>query len=113
MGLRPDQRCEAKINNETIQQPIERIVYDFEGRRRDLGPDTVERPGIIETTIDCVRCPFAATVFESEGRGPYGHINNSRRDAAEFIEKHCQKFQALKASGQIQRASREFHPDLP
>jgi hypothetical protein len=112
MALRPEQLCEANIKYDKIQQSVDRIGYDFEGRRFDLGPDTIEQPGIEEVTISCEGCPFDTTTLRAEGKGPFGARNAISRQAKVFIEQNCVKFQNLKAEGAITEANREFNPSL-
>lgn len=111
MNIRPEQRCEADINYKTIRPGSTRIVYDFEGRRQDLGPDTPEETAIVEVSMNCTRCPIKDLVFQAEGRPPFGAVNEARRQAANVIETNCQKYPPIREAG-AKRPDSNFHPKL-
>ena len=115
MKLRPEQMCEAKISYRTIDKGAARIVFDFEGRRHDLGPNVTDRPAVEEGTVDCDHCPIKGVVFQAEGGYPFGAINAARKRAAEILKDSCTKLPAVREKGVTQYnglPTRDFHPNL-
>ncbi|MCL4419011.1 hypothetical protein M1146_02820 [Patescibacteria group bacterium] len=98
-----DASCEAKITTRTLKEPVNRIVYDLDDRRHDLGPGVVDAPGEVEATAICdlENCQLRE-VFTAEGNGPYGALNAARRAAGVFITENCSKWKAEVEKGYVE-----------
>lgn len=88
-------RCEAKITYEVTRKPIERYIYDLDGRRFDRGSNIIDKPGEAEVTLICDKCRFSDK-FKAEGMGPAGAVNVGYELARKFLKENCPKMAQLK-----------------
>lgn len=83
-----ERKCEANLSSQTIDKGSTRFVYDFEGKKHDLGPKTPERNAVVEMTITCQGCSIVEQ-FRAEGGPPFGASNEAVRQAQAFLKEIC------------------------
>lgn len=82
---------EAKLPYKVVEKGTQRIVYDFDGRRVDLGPNVQDKPEKGQVELSCERCSLVGGVFEAEGMG-YAALNQAKRDAVAYLRGNCGKW---------------------
>ncbi len=87
------EKCEASLPYIRTKPGSQRIVYNLDGRRIDLGPGVVDSAEQGEIDLSCQRCPLIKGIFQGEGMG-YAAINQAKREAVAFLREHCDKWAA-------------------
>lgn len=90
-------KCEAVIKYKTLEKGRTDGLYDLYGKRITLPQGVKESPTVEETTITCQRCDLSK-VFNTQGVG-FAAYNQAVREAREFLQKNCAKWQEKIARG--------------
>ncbi len=85
------EKCEALLPYKITKPGTKRIVYDFEGRKVDLGPGVVDSNEEGEVTLSCKRCSLIGGTFKGEGMG-YSALNQTKEKAVAFLRENCGKW---------------------